>query len=110
MSLGISKSVGAVGRLVVEVEASNDGAVDEYAAATTDSVVERGDSGAALKEEEENLMTGKPRSRVSWTTPIEASKESTDGAAVPVINFKKTRRLKNINDKTIIRDPSTQNP
>ncbi|KAJ2589107.1 hypothetical protein H4R99_007581, partial [Coemansia sp. RSA 1722] len=108
---GINKSVGAVGRLAVEVEASNDGAVDEYAAATADLVVERGDSGAALKEEEENLMTGKPCSRVSWTTPIEASKKSTDGAAVPVIKFKKTRRSKNIIDKKeIIRDPSTQNP
>ncbi|KAJ2696974.1 hypothetical protein FB645_006049 [Coemansia sp. IMI 203386] len=120
---------GAVERLVVEIEASNDSAVDECVVAPTDLVVERRDSATALKEEDENLITGfvapantaedlgvnpgvsadyrvnsdgastsaaaaasKPRSRVSWTTPIEACKKPTDGAAIPVIKYKKTRR------------------
>ncbi|KAJ2220651.1 hypothetical protein IWW45_009060 [Coemansia sp. RSA 485] len=120
---------GAVERLIVEIEASNASVVDECVVAPTDLVVERRDSATALKEEDENLMTGfaapanaaedlgvspgvsadygvnsdgastsaaaassKPRSRVSWTAPIEACKEPTDGAAIPVIKYKKTRR------------------
>ncbi|KAJ1877999.1 hypothetical protein H4R99_006947 [Coemansia sp. RSA 1722] len=123
------QAAAAVERLIVEIEASNASVVDECVVAPTDLVVEHRDSATALKEENENLMTGlvapantaedlgvnprfsagygvnsdgastsaaaaasKPCDRVSRTTPIEACKEPTDGAEIPEIKYKKTRR------------------